>query len=153
MRASSFCPEIHGRLDANAIEHQTSATWAGDLLNPLSGFACVPVVDNLVRAERMRLFELLVVHVCRHDAQRREHTQKLDGHVSEATHAEDDNRTVRIEVRQCSFDGVIRCQCSVAQRSRFGRTHVAQRYKQPYGWYEHVLGHPRHPDRDRRRTH
>jgi hypothetical protein len=86
-----FCAQFKSRLHADAIEDQASATWPGDLLDLLGGVENVTVVDNVVRAERIRLFQFFLVHIRRHDADRREHAQQLNGHMSESADTEDDN--------------------------------------------------------------
>ena len=136
-----LCAQVKRRLNANAIEHQTGAARPGDLLDSFGGFAGVAIVDDVVGAERLRLLQLLVVDIRRDNVHRRQHAQKLNGHVAESADADDDDGAVGVEMRQRSLDGVIRSQRGVAQRRRFGRTQVAERYQQPRGRNQHVLRH------------
>jgi hypothetical protein len=133
--------QIKSRLNAYAIEHQTSAAWPGDLLDPLGSLVCVAIVDDVVGAERLCLLQLLVVDIRRDNVHRRQHAQKLNGHVAESADADDDDSAVGVEMRQRSLDGVIRSQRGVAQRRRFGRTQLGQRYQQSRGRHQHVLRH------------
>ena len=55
--------EIQGRLHTDAIQYQASIARAGNLLYPLGGCRGVAIVDDVVRAQRFRLLQFLVIHV------------------------------------------------------------------------------------------
>lgn len=113
-----LCAQIHCRLHADAIEHQTSAAGPGDLPDPLGRFVYVAIVDNVVRAERLCLLQFLTVDIRRDNVDRRQRAQQLNGHVAESPDANDDDSAACVEMRQHSLYGVIRRQRGVAQRRR-----------------------------------
>ena len=82
-----FCAEIDRRLHTDTIQHQTGAPPAGYLLDPLGGRPGVAIVDDVVGAKRLCLFQFLVIHVGGNDTHRREHTKQLYRHMSQAADA------------------------------------------------------------------
>ena len=90
-----FRAQIQCWLHPNAIENQASPAGTRDLLYPLGRFRGVAVVYDVVRAERLGLLEFMVIDVSGDDAYRGEHSEKLNGHVSETADTENDNRAVR----------------------------------------------------------
>ena len=118
LRPSSFAPRS-SRLHAHAVEHQPSTARARDFLYPLGGFVGVAIVDNFIRAERLRLLQLLLIHVGGDDAHGREHAQELNRHMSESADAHHDDRAFGVELWQGALDGVIWGQRGVAEGEAF----------------------------------